>query len=58
MLSSVSDRGNETIYLQRGGPLLENGLDRQRTAMVDMALLASTAYPCLPVGLDGSRLSL
>ena len=42
-------RGNESIYLHRSGPLLENGLDRpERISMVDTVLLVFPAFPYLP----------
>ena len=43
----VVNKGNESIYLHRSGPLLEN-LTGQRIAMVDMVFLVFTAFPYLP----------
>ena len=41
-------RGNETIYLHRSGPLLENGLDNSKNRYGRYDFLVFTAFPYLP----------
>ena len=42
------DQGNQSIYLYRSGPLLENGLDRPKNRYGRYGFLVFTAFPYLP----------
>ena len=51
-------RGNESIYLHRSGPLLENGLDRPENRFVRYGFASFSSISIATAGLDGARASL
>ena len=51
-------RGNESIYLHRSGPRLENGLDRPENCYGRYAFASFSSISISTVGLDGTRVSL
>ena len=48
-------RGNETIYLHRSGPLLENGLDRPENHYGRYSFPSFYSISISTVGVDGAR---
>ena len=51
----VSGRGNQSIYLHRSGPLLENGLDRPKNRYGRYGFPSFYRISISPVGVDGAR---
>ena len=50
-----SYRGNQSIYLHRSGPLLENGLDRPKNRYGRYGFPSFYRISISTVGVDGSR---
>ena len=55
---TTSCRGNETIYLHRSGPLLENGLDRPKNRYGRYGFPSFYSISISTVGVDGARVCL
>ena len=51
-------RGNESIYLHRSGPLLEDGLNRPKNRYGRFGFASFSSISISTVGLDGARVSL
>ena len=51
-------RGNETIYLHRSGPVLENGLDRPKNRCGRYGFPSSYSISISTVGADEARVCL
>ena len=56
--SGENDRGNETIYLHRRDPLLENGLDRPKNRYGRYGFPSFYIISISTVGVDGARVCL
>ena len=54
----ILPRGNESIYLHRSGPLLENGLDRPENRYGRYGFASFSSISISTVGLDGARVSI
>ena len=52
------NRGNQSIYLHRSGPLLENSLDRPKNCYGRYGLPSFYSISISTVGLDGARVCL
>ena len=51
-------RGNQSIYLHRGGPLLENGLDKPKNRCGRYGFPSFYSISIFTVGVDGARVCL
>ena len=51
-------RGNQSIYLHRSGPLLENGLDRPKSRYGRSGFASFYSIFISTVGVDGARVCL
>ena len=52
---AVLGRGNQSIYLHRSGPLLENGLDRPKTRYGRYGFPSFYSIFISTIGVDGAR---
>ena len=51
-------RENESIYLHRSGPLLENGLDRPENRCGRYGFASFSSISISTVGVDGAKVSV
>ena len=58
LLVSATDRGNQSIYLHRCGPLPENGLDRPKNRYGRYGFPSFYSISISTVGVDGAGVCL
>ena len=54
----VLSRGNESIYLHRSSPLVENGLDRPENRYGRYGFASFSSISMSTLGVDGARVCL